>query len=90
MNEHKRNQLSNKKKTNSATCISYCHFTYYRQTGRAVIHVLEFCDTETRAVYTFDFNSKNMQRVHQHDHNMDFENINIIDRARRYHTCIKS
>ena len=38
-----------------------------------------------RAFCTFHSNSKIPQHVHQYDHNMDFENVNIIDRAKNYH-----
>ena len=38
-----------------------------------------------RHAVNFDSNSKIAQRVYQHDHSMDFENVKIIDRARNYH-----
>ena len=45
-----------------------------------------------RAVKTqssiFDTNSKIAKHVYQHNHNMDFDNVEIIDRANNYHKIL--
>ena len=38
-----------------------------------------------RAICIFDQNSKIAQHVNEHQHNMDFDNIEIVDRANNYH-----
>lgn len=52
------------------------------QSGRAVkTRILE----HKKAVHIFDTNSKIAQHVYQYNHDMDFDNVEMISRANNYH-----
>ena len=59
-----------------------CSFVYIGQTDRALRTKIK---EHRRAVNNQDKNSKIVQHVNKQDHNMNFDNTTIIDKAANYH-----
>lgn len=61
---------------------SDCDFVYYGQTDRALQTRIK---EHKRAVRVCDSNSKVAQHANKYNHNMDFDQATIVDRATEYH-----
>ena len=59
-----------------------CNFVYYGQTDRALETRLK---EYKQAFQVGDNNSKITQQVNQFVHNIDFDHVTIVDKARNFH-----